>query len=1260
MSTQTSLTMRRTVARKAARPRARVASVARVLRPAAPAPSAFATPAAELDARAVLQLQRSYGNRRTAQMLAASRAEREPSSPPLARAIQRAVIADAGVVAVQRDCPASAQSPPPLPPARDPKFNAAAGKVRQTAEREKRHSSPATRAAATQAAAVAPANDLASQAKAAQVGKMSEQQPGAFDRAKFIADVRKAIAAAAPANIDEAEKYESSGKANQGKEQMSGLVRSNKESAEHDIRHAADEAPDASKARPKPVAPVPQEPAGPPPAPVDAASAMPAPKPAAEFDLRHDQCAAEGRMEDAKVTESQLAKSNEPQFKGALDSKRAADAHTAAAPAAYRAGEQKVLGDARAQANASAATGLAAMHTGRTGALNKAAAHQAAGKAADEAKRAKVAAGLEAIYAKAKQDVATILDGIEGRINPVFEAGEQAARAEMARSIATETKAFHDSRGLLDKLGDLFSKPPELDAIVDRAVKVFLQRMDAVIGRVADIVGTELARAKARIAAGQKEVAQHVAQLPRDLKQIGRDLLSGFADKFAALSGEVDARRDAIVDGVAKKYVAARDAANERAKELKDANKGLWDKAKDAIGDTIETILKLKDMLLGVLARVSAVIDKIIADPIAFLGNLVAAIKQGLNQFVGNILTHLKTGLMGWLFGTLAEAGIQLPEHFDLKGILGLVLQLLGLTYANLRARAVGVLGEKAVAAMEKTVDIFKTLATEGIAGIWKFIVDKLTTLKDTLVSQVQDFVITKIITAGVTWLVSMLNPASAFVRACKMIYDVVMFFIERGSQIMSLVNAVIDGAGAIASGAIGGAANLVEQALAKALPLAISFLASLLGLGGIAEKIKSVIKAIQAPVNKAIDTVVNGAVSLFKKLGGDKLIKAVEKGITWGRDKIEKGKKWVKEKAKGAKEWVKGKFYGGTEEEKQKRLQEGVAAGVKAIDSEKGDSVPGAIAKARLAGLRLKHRLPVLEAVAKDGRWAVHGEIQRMTMTTGKNVPAQAGGQAHAEERPASLAPLAEGAEFYFKRAVSMYKPTSGPAFSQNVGRVISVFRQDEKLQKGSPWWVRYRPRGNYGTMIFFAPATEEDGTTPAFVPTKQGKVHTRVTPVPGPGGRAFIVEAIPLDAKPDYSAPGSASPLGWDRIAATDKWTRSHLVNGSLGGGNENWNLVPTPASINSDMKYAYELHMHEALEVPDTYFFFRAEVEYHSNSSSRSIGQASDFASGITVYYDYAMPVPPENTQFERMPGALRKFHFSVRLPRLDELKPDRVYK
>ena len=129
------------------------------------------------------------------------------------------------------------------------------------------------------------------------------------------------------------------------------------------------------------------------------------------------------------------------------------------------------------------------------------------------------------------------------------------------------------------------------------------------------------------------------------------------------------------------------------------------------------------------------------------------------------------------------------------------MLQVLGLTYANFRARAVAIVGEPVVAALEKAAEVFKVIVTEGIPGLWRFIKEKVADLKSMVLDAIFDFIKEKVIIAGVTWVIGLLNPASAFFKACKAIYDIVMFFINRGSQILALVNAVIDSMAAIAKG---------------------------------------------------------------------------------------------------------------------------------------------------------------------------------------------------------------------------------------------------------------------------------------------------------------------------------------------------------------------------------------------------------------------------------------------------------------------------
>jgi hypothetical protein len=199
--------------------------------------------------------------------------------------------------------------------------------------------------------------------------------------------------------------------------------------------------------------------------------------------------------------------------------------------------------------------------------------------------------------------------------------------------------------------------------------------------------------------------------------------------------------------------------------------------------------------------------------------------------------------------------------------------------------------------AVEKGSEIFQTLVREGVGGLWRFLIDKLSDLKDTVMGAIQDFVVVKIVKAGITWLISALNPAAAFIKACKMIYDVVMFFVEKGSQIKEFVDSVLDSIESIVGGGVGAVAKHIENTLARILPLLLGFLASLLGLGGIGEKIKEIFDKIRAPVEKAVDFVINGALKLARPI-----INLAKRGAAWVKGKFEKGKAWAKDKYEGAK----------------------------------------------------------------------------------------------------------------------------------------------------------------------------------------------------------------------------------------------------------------------------------------------------------------------------------------------------------------------
>ena len=337
--------------------------------------------------------------------------------------------------------------------------------------------------------------------------------------------------------------------------------------------------------------------------------------------------------------------------------------------------------------------------------------------------------------------------------------------------------------------------------------------------------------------------------------------------RFDELRQGIEDKKNDLAQSLAQRYKEARDKAEELMNEMKAEDKGLVTGFLEKIGEIIEILRKFRDRVMGLLKKAAATIDLIVSDPIGFLKNLLAAIKQGLGQFVSNIWEHLKAGFMGWLFGALGGAGITLPKDFSLPSILSLVLQVLGLTPERIRARIVKVIGERNMAIVEGVWQAVKILIDGGPAALWEKIKEYLGNLKDMLVEAIQEWVVTKIITAAVTKLVSMFNPVGAISQAIMAIYNTVMFFVERINQILEFVEAVVNSVDKIARGNVGDAASWIEKALARTIPVIISFLARLIGLGGVSDKIKGFILRLQTRVEQAIDKVIDKFVGAVKKL---------------------------------------------------------------------------------------------------------------------------------------------------------------------------------------------------------------------------------------------------------------------------------------------------------------------------------------------------------------------------------------------------------
>ncbi|MGW8572549.1 phage tail protein [Streptomyces niveus] len=738
------------------------------------------------------------------------------------------------------------------------------------------HPPAAGEAKASQDAAVAPPDDKEAQGKAANAEKMNEAKPGEFDKKAFVDAVNKAIDAQAPKNLDEADKFSKSGKADQVKAEVDGKVTDGKESSAKDIDTATQAPPDTSAAKEKEVTPLTPDQAPANPGAPSATDAIPEKQPPAVTDFSEGPAQNDQAMADAEVTEEQLAKGNEPEFNEALSAKKTSEADAAKAPAKGRAAEDQQLATAKEGAAASGAQAMTALTATRSAAGKEVDGGKGDTKTKDEKKRAEVTAKLQKVYDGTKKDVEETLSGLDKKVDTAFTAGEKAARDAFTADHKRRMKKYKDKRysgwtGKARWVKDKFAgMPEEANNLYQEARKLYVSQMQTVISSVADIIGTELGRAKARIAKGRAELAAEVDKLPADLKQFGEEAAKDFAGKFDDLEATVNEKSEQLVQDLATKYTAALNKIDEEIKKLQEANRGLIDKAKDAIVGAIKTINELKNLLLGILAKAASAIMKIIKDPIGFLRNLVTAVGAGLNLFITNIGDHLKTGVVSWLLGTAVKAGLELPQRFDIKGIIQIIGSLLGLTWDNIRARVTrkGV-PDEAMSKVESSVPVAQSLAREGPAGAVKEIQAETGDLKATILSKLTTYLIPTVIIAGITWILSLLNPASAFVRAVKGIIDIVTFIVTQGAQIIDFVNAVLDAVIQIANGGQAGVPKLVEAALAASVPLLIGFLAALLGIGGLANKVKSVFQSVSRPVTRAIDKIVDFIAKKGKALWG-------------------------------------------------------------------------------------------------------------------------------------------------------------------------------------------------------------------------------------------------------------------------------------------------------------------------------------------------------------------------------------------------------
>ncbi|NOT63774.1 MAG: hypothetical protein HOP19_26465, partial [Acidobacteria bacterium] len=251
----------------------------------------------------------------------------------------------------------------------------------------------------------------------------------------------------------------------------------------------------------------------------------------------------------------------------------------------------------------------------------------------------------------------------------------------------------------------------------------------------------------------------------------------------------------------------------------------------------------------------------------------------------------------------------------------------------------VKIIPEPVLVGIEKTAGILVTLATQGPVAAWEQMKAELSDLKDQMIAQITQMVTTEVVKAAVMKLVSMINPAGAVIQAILAIYNTVTFFISKISQIAATVGAFIDSIAAIAAGQVEPAAQKVEQTMANTLTLIISFLAKLVGLGNVPEKVVGIIRKIRQPIDKGLDKIVAWLGGLLKKVGAAALQAGVSK-------------------------------------DPNERFKQGMDLADKAVNRFSGKKVGKAVLTPLLEGIKIRYGFQVLDVSKSGNIWWIEGVL--------------------------------------------------------------------------------------------------------------------------------------------------------------------------------------------------------------------------------------------------------------------------------------------
>lgn len=498
-----------------------------------------------------------------------------------------------------------------------------------------------------------------------------------------------------------------------------------------------------------------------------------------------------------------------------------------------------------------------------------------------EKKREEVASKINGIYTAAQDKVKKKLADLETQSMKRFDEGNANATKEFEDTVNSELADFKADRysgwfGWARKARDWWKGMDELPGvkrIFDRNRSAFVKKIDTLVENISNDNKRVIKECKDELLNARAEIKKFVESLKPGLQDIGKKAAEEMNSKLDAMDQFIAKKEEDLQNQLKDKQTAAIKAIDEKIEKMKEEMAGalaklgkllLW-AAKKFFTWALEKFgFSLSD-IESIINKGAAVLKAIFTGPIKFVKNLIKAATTGFNNFAAHFIKHLKDAVFEWLTGSLDN--LKLPDTWDLKGVLGVVFQMIRITPDNIRAHLVKYIPAPVLKGLETTFELVMTLIKDGPMAAWEHLQQIGTEMKDAFVNAVKDWIKWKVIEEAVKKVLLIFIPGAGIVQAIISIYDTIVFFIQKAKDIMKMIGNFLGSIAEIAAGNIGAAASALEDGLARGLKLVIDFLARFLHLTGVTAAIRKVLATIGNKVDSILDRIAKWVADKAKAL---------------------------------------------------------------------------------------------------------------------------------------------------------------------------------------------------------------------------------------------------------------------------------------------------------------------------------------------------------------------------------------------------------